>query len=161
MQETPGEYFGNLLYQKAAPSACNFLKDFFVNGRKMRKAKGLCRGHGHMQGTPGEYFWNCLYFAQPLKRQFPLLLVIFCLRFLFKWQKNAKRRGTMEGVQPHVGDTWGIFLQLFEFGTAMQKATPHPSAGDFFVKDFVEKWRKNAKEKGTRQGPHSCAGEPR
>jgi len=62
-----------------------FSKRIFLNGEKMRKRNGQCRGYSHMQGTTGEYFWNCWYFAQPLKRQPYFLLAIGCHRFVLKW----------------------------------------------------------------------------
>ena len=90
MQGTPGEYFGNCLnfaqpLKRQPPlSTSEFLsKIFFLNGEKMRKRKGQCRGHTHMRGTPGEYFWNCLNFAQPLKRQPPLSTGEFLSTFFF------------------------------------------------------------------------------
>jgi|SRR5882762_4950353 len=129
MQGTPGEYFWNCWYLaqplKSTPLLLViFVKDLFLNGEKMRKRKGQCRGYSHMRGTPGEYFWKFLYVAQPLKRQPPLLPVNSCERFFFKWHKNAKKKRMMQGAHSHAGDPWGIFWELFEFCTATQKATP-------------------------------------
>jgi len=61
----------------------------------------------------------------------------------------------MQGAWPHAGDARGIFLELFGFGTATQKA---PSACDFFER-FFKKWRKNAKQKD-HAGGTAHAGTP-
>jgi len=58
-------------HAKGSPFCLWSFEIFFKKWQEMRKQKGWCRGHTHMQGTPGEYFGNCLNFAQPLKRQTP------------------------------------------------------------------------------------------
>jgi|SRR5882762_1081576 len=62
----------------------------------------------------------------------------------------------MQGAWPHAGDARGIFLELFGFGTATQKA---PSACDFFER-FFKKWRKNAETKGSCRGYSHMQGTP-